>query len=167
MTDVDITIRPTTPDQTAALAEWAAPRLRALPDYISHGEILSGRSLDGVHWVEDLDTVLARDFAACLESGGMVFVAETDGQMAGFCAVFCQTTPHGQSIATIEDMLVDDSLRRDGVGRALLKTAEAFADKKGADHILLESGIGNAGAHDFFERQGYGVVSKVFARGKP
>ena len=29
---------------------------------------------------------------------------------------------------------------------------------------VLESGIGNAGAHRFFERQGYAVVSKVFMK---
>lgn len=163
-TETDIAIRPITADETGALGQWAAPRLKALPDYISHGEILSGRSLDGEHWVEDLDTVLARDFTACLESGGTVFIAEADGQTAGFCAVYWQTTPHGQSVATVEDMLVDDAVRGDGIGQALLQTAEAFADARGADHILLESGIGNAGAHDFFERQGYRVVSKVFAR---
>ena len=162
--DRDTAIRPITADETAALARWAAPRLSALPDYISHGEILSGRSLDGVHWVEDLDTVLAGDFAACLESGGTVLVAEAAGQTVGFCAIFWQTTPHGQSVATIEDMLVDAAIRGTGTGQALLQAAEAFADEKGADHILLESGIGNAGAHDFFERHGFGVVSKVFAR---
>ncbi len=162
--DSDIAIRPIAADETSALARWAAPRLKALPDYISHGEILSGRSLDGVHWVEDLDPVLAGDFAACLESGGCVLVAEADGQTAGFCAVHWDSTPHGQSVATIEDMLVDETARGDGIGQALLQTAEAFAHARGADHILLESGIGNEAAHDFFERHGFGVVSKVFAR---
>ena len=167
MTETGITIRAMAADEADRLGQWAAPRLKALPDYISHGEILSGRSEDGEHWVADLDRVLAHDFAACLDSGGTVFIAEADGETGGFCAVFWEQTARGQCIATIEDMLVDETRRGTGTGQALLKAAEAFADDKGADHILLESGIGNAGAHDFFERQGYGVVSKVFSRRKP
>ena len=48
-TETDIAIRPITADETGPLGQWAAPRLKALPDYISHGEILSGRSRDGEH----------------------------------------------------------------------------------------------------------------------
>jgi GNAT superfamily N-acetyltransferase len=150
-----------------ALARWAAQQLKRLDTYISHGEVTSGRSPDGVHWAEDLAGVLAGDFAACLDSGGCVLVASAGAgagaAVEGLCAIHLEEAAGGR-IATIEDLLVADTRRGDGLGAALLAAAEAECARMGAQHILLESGIGNAGAHRFFERQGYAVVSKVFMK---
>ena len=161
----DIEIQPLASEDVAAAAEWAAAQLRPMPAYISHGEILSGRSPDGKRWAEDLDAVLAKDFAACLEGGGFVLVARRGDRIAGLCAVALETAA-GTRIATIEDLLVGEPGRGHGLGSRLLEAAEALCRKNNADQIMLESGIANDHAHSFFEGRGYRAVSKVFLREK-
>lgn len=141
-------------------------QLRALPDYISHGEILAGRSPDGKGWAADLDSVLARDFAACLDSGGFVLEAcdaEAPDARLGLCAVF-RSAGDGPAVATIEDLVIAEGHRGAGTGAALLAAAERHARDGGAVHIMLESGLANTRAHAFFERHGYRPVSKVFLK---
>lgn len=156
-------IAPAAPEETGALGDWAAPRLKAQADYISHGEILSGRSPDGRTWSDDLAATLARDFRACIDSGGAVLVARDGADVLGLCALH-RSREAGQEIATIEDLLVDAAARGRGTGAALLEAAEALARGQGAQHILLESGIANEAAHRFFGRHGYRAVSKVFLK---
>ncbi|MED5547857.1 MAG: GNAT family N-acetyltransferase [Pseudomonadota bacterium] len=159
----DMDIRPLESAGIAGAAAWAAAQLRPMPAYISHGEILSGRSPDGKRWADDLDTVLARDFAACLDGGGFVLVACQGDTIAGLCAVAIESVA-GNRIATIEDLLVGEDGRGRGLGSRLLEAAEALCRENNADRIMLESGIANDSAHSFFEGRGYRAVSKVFLR---
>lgn len=64
----------------------------------------------------------------------------------------------------IADLVVDPSARGGGAGRALVAFVEAEARARGIGWAFLESGLGNARAHAFFEREGFRVVSKVFAK---
>jgi len=159
----DIDIRPLEPAGIAGAAAWAAAQLRPMPAYISHGEILSGRSPDGKRWAEDLDVVLAKDFSACLEGGGFVLAARRGDSIAGLCAVALESAA-GTRIATIEDLLVGEEGRGHGLGSRLLEAAETLCRESNADRIMLESGIANDRAHSFFEGRGYRAVSKVFLR---
>ena len=159
----DVDIRPLEPAGIAKAAAWAAAQLRPMPAYISHGEILSGRSPDGKRWADDLDVRLARDFSACLEGGGFVLLARRGDSIAGLCAVAFESAA-GTCIATIEDLLVGEDGRGHGLGSRLLEAAETLCREKNADQIMLESGIANDSAHSFFEGRGYRAVSKVFLR---
>ena len=150
-------------DALAASADWTAAQLRPMPEYISHGEILSGRSPDGRRWSDDLGALLVRDFAACLASGGFVLEARSGGERLGVCAVFMDRS-ETRAVATIEDVVVGEGGRGHGTGSALLAAAEARCIEAGVDRIMLESGIANDRAHAFFERRGYRAVSKVFLK---
>jgi GNAT superfamily N-acetyltransferase len=54
----------------------------------------------------------------------------------------------------VEDLAVDPQHRSQGVGRALLAAAQAWARKAGATHLELDSGLARADAHRFYEREG-------------
>lgn len=53
---------------------------------------------------------------------------------------------------------VADDARRQGLGRTLVRTAEALARHRGADHMALDVDDDEAGAIAFYERLGYAVV---------
>ncbi|MHA6287535.1 GNAT family N-acetyltransferase [Maricaulis sp. CAU 1757] len=159
----DLDICPLDSGGVADAAGWAAGQLQSLPEYISHGEIASGRSPDGVAWAKDLDRLLERDFAACMASGGWVLEARRAGDRVGLCAVYC-SDEDGPLVATIEDLIVEAGQRGAGIGGRLLAVAEERSHGIGAEHILLESGLANGPAHAFFERHGYHAVSKVFLK---
>lgn len=150
-------------DALTAPADWAAAQLRPMPEYISHGEILSGRSPDGRRWSDDLGACLARDFAACIASGGFVLEARSGDERLGVCAVFMDRS-ETRTVATIEDVVVGEGGRGHGTGTALMAAAEARCLEAGADHIMLESGLANDRAHAFFKRRGYRPMSKVFLK---
>jgi GNAT superfamily N-acetyltransferase len=130
--------------------------------YVSHGEIQTGLSSDGVHWDADLEAKFVEDLAQ-LDDDRMVIVAYADGVLVGaLIALWVETAR--VSYMVIEDLAVDPSARGSGVGAALVGFAEAEGRSRHMAWSFLESGLGNHGAHSFFETHGYAVVSKVFAR---
>jgi GNAT superfamily N-acetyltransferase len=53
----------------------------------------------------------------------------------------------------VEDLAVDPARRSEGVGKALLGRAQAWAAERGATHLELDSGEARADAHRFYERE--------------
>ena len=66
--------------------------------------------------------------------------------------------------AHVEALVVDQRHRRAGVGTALMDAATAWARARGADEIVLTVWAGNAAAEAFYQRLGYGVVSRALSR---
>jgi aminoglycoside 6'-N-acetyltransferase I len=107
-----------------------------------------------------------RDMRAWLaRTDAVVFVAcRTDGSLCGFVeaasrpyADGCDTSP----VAYIEGWYVDADMRRQGVGRALLAEAEAWARAAGYREIASDALLDNAVSHRAHERAGYGEVDRV------
>lgn len=93
-----------------------------------------------------------------------VFVAEEDSLLVGAVAVsvsssapqpFLTFRPRGH-IATI---VVTESYRGRGIGRALMSAAEAYVKENGAEDIKLEVMAFNTHALDFYRELGYGNFS--------
>jgi len=66
--------------------------------------------------------------------------------------------------AHVEDLVVEQTARRQGVGRALLRAGEDWARRNHAEQVVLTVWRGNEGAADFYNAFGYQPVSQVLAR---
>lgn len=86
----------------------------------------------------------------------VVLIAEQDGSATGFAQLY----PMFSSVRTariwiLNDLYVDASARRGGVGRALLDAAAAFAREDGAARLMLETARGNTAARALYRAAGW------------
>jgi GNAT superfamily N-acetyltransferase len=65
--------------------------------------------------------------------------------------------------AWVEDLAVDPDRRSQGIGKALLDAAKAWARERGATHLELDSAETRADAHRFYERENPSWRSVCFA----
>lgn len=62
----------------------------------------------------------------------------------------------------IDDLVVDSSLRSQGLGAAILEEAEHLAKSQGLGKIVLDSGLQRTSAHKFYQRNGFSIQSYHF-----
>lgn len=86
-----------------------------------------------------------------------LFVCEHSGQVEGTALVsLCADVMFGaQPFAVVENIVVDDRVRSQGLGAALLHHIEAFCLVNNCSKIMLLSSIQREQAHRFFERAGF------------
>lgn len=91
-----------------------------------------------------------------------VLVAD-DGSMVGFCTAYqdLHSVRFGYR-AWVEDLAVDPQRRSQGIGKALLDAAKAWATERGATHLELDSAESRPEAHRFYEREGAAYRSISF-----
>jgi GNAT superfamily N-acetyltransferase len=84
-----------------------------------------------------------------------VLIAEDDGTLIGFCTGYqdIHSVRFGYR-AWVEDLAVDPERRSQGIGKALLDAAKAWARERGATHLELDSAEARPDAHRFYEREG-------------
>jgi ribosomal protein S18 acetylase RimI-like enzyme len=133
------------------------------PPYISHGEIQTGLSDDGVHWVPDLELRFREDFLDFGEDRELLVARLPSGQIVGIAIVAWEETSR-RKFAVLEDMAVDPALRSDGIGELLLDAIDQAVKSRGIDWLFLESGRDNVRAHGFFARHGFAEMSHVFGK---
>ncbi|MFL6699887.1 MAG: GNAT family N-acetyltransferase, partial [Vitreoscilla sp.] len=86
----------------------------------------------------------------------VVFVAEADEQLLGFCQLYptwCSVA--AARIFVLYDLFVDDGVRRAGVGRQLMLAAQAFAREAGAVRLDLSTARNNTRAQALYESLGW------------
>lgn len=93
------------------------------------------------------------------ESAIMVAADEAD-RAIGWVHVELKRTLLAPRSAQIMGLVVDADARNDGVGRDLLRAAEAWAAARGCEHMLVGSRVTRERAHRFYLREGY-VVQKT------
>jgi aminoglycoside 6'-N-acetyltransferase I len=106
----------------------------------------------------DNDSWFARDDAT-------TFVAERpDGSLCGFVEVGsrpyaegCESSPVGY----IEGWWVDDDVRKRGIGRALIETAEQWARAKGYTEMASDALIDNRVSHAAHAALGFEEVERL------
>ena len=86
----------------------------------------------------------------------MIFVAEVDGEVAGYVHANDYDLIYAPSMKNIMGIAVSGKCRRMGIGRALLEKVEQWAAQTGTKGVRLVSGGTRLGAHEFYRRQGYG-----------
>jgi ribosomal protein S18 acetylase RimI-like enzyme len=87
--------------------------------------------------------------------GSSLLVARSeDGRIVGTTTVVVFDSPTGRR-AWIEDVVVDESARGQGVGEALTRKAVRLADEAGADHVDLTSAPYREAANRLYPRVGF------------
>lgn len=85
------------------------------------------------------------------EPEALVLAAEYENSVAGMCTV--QTvisTAEGSKAGIVEDLVVSDRFRRQGIGQALLTAAEEWAAKHDINRLQLLADKGNNQALEFY-----------------
>ncbi len=134
--------------------------------YISHGEMMSGRAIDSHHWNPDLELILTEQLISDFNSDGNsrlnILIAENEnGEIVGMM-VFNIISSLFKEYAILEDMLLDQSVRGQSLGSMLLGKAIQESKNWNISFILLESGVNNHGAHNFFSKYGFKKVSESY-----
>jgi len=93
------------------------------------------------------------------------FVAERGQKIVG--AISLRIQNHlwcAGALLHVDELIVDPSVQRQGVGRLLMHTAERYAREKSCKKIELESGMQRTSAHEFYRALGYEDVAKYFSK---
>jgi len=102
-------------------------------------------------------------------NGGVVLVADDDGEVIGLCQVLIlhhfQHT--GGKTAEVESVHVRSDRRSQGIGAQLIAAAESHAESLGCYRIQLTSNNKRTDAHRFYLRLGYSQSHLGFKRPLP
>jgi GNAT superfamily N-acetyltransferase len=74
------------------------------------------------------------------------------------------TINHEAPIAQLTLLVVDESRRSRGVGRALVEAAERWAHAEGCHRIVVTTALQRTGAHAFYERIGYRHTGRRYGK---
>jgi GNAT superfamily N-acetyltransferase len=96
------------------------------------------------------------------------FVASSGDTVVGMTTIHLRDTlNHSSPIAQITLLVVDESTRSRGAGRALVEAAEAWAQSRGAKRVAVTTALNRTGAHAFYERLGYEHTGRRYAKDFP
>jgi GNAT superfamily N-acetyltransferase len=105
------------------------------------------------------EDVARRLRALARERDDVVWVAEDDsGRVVGFLHACARQNLIVEPSCEIAALVVDESRRGQGVGRALMAHAEAWARSRGLTIVMLRSRVERTQAHAFYERLGYELL---------
>ena len=88
-----------------------------------------------------------------------IFIAEQQGEVAGYCFCVRKEIPKNRSLLArkelyIDDLCVDEHCRRQGIAKKLFAHACAYARELGYDAVNLNVWCGNDGAMRLYEQLG-------------
>ena len=85
-----------------------------------------------------------------------IFVAEIDNETVGFIGIHLGLAFEiDGKVMRIIALAVKEEYQNNGIGTALVKTAEEYAQNNGVAVIGVNSGLQRAVAHKFYEKQGF------------
>ncbi len=97
-----------------------------------------------------------------------VFVAEKDGRVAGMCSI--QTlisTAEGGLVGQVEDVVVREGCRGNGIGNALMDAVDNWAREKPLKRLQLLAEKGNTQALKFYRSRGWEITNLICVRKFP
>jgi GNAT superfamily N-acetyltransferase len=88
------------------------------------------------------------------DEDSILLVADHDGELVGFCTAYLdlQSVRFGRR-CWVEDLAVHPDRRSEGIGKALLNAAKAWAAEHGSTHLELDTAETRADARRFYERE--------------
>jgi len=104
-----------------------------------------------------------------MEAGGALWIArDQGGEPIGYAfatlAVGPDDTFESTGTAELVSLIVDESLRGSGVGRALVQAVEGAARSLGIDLFKVAVMAGNDAAFRFYQLNGFELVEQVLYR---
>jgi len=97
--------------------------------------------------------------------GDRVVIAELDEQVVGLAQLHVSPTiEHEQPAAKLSALVVDESHRGRGVGRALVEAMEAEARARRCVLLFLTTAARREDTHEFYRRVGLEETGKRFAK---
>jgi aminoglycoside 6'-N-acetyltransferase I len=117
-------------------------------------------------WEDCPDEQQAREMEEILGSDSWkVFVAERPGGgLCGFVEASIRPRADGceaRPVGYVEGWYVDPDVRRDGVGRALVEAAEAWARSAGCRHMASDAELWNTVSHQAHGALGYQETARL------
>ncbi|GMK39573.1 N-acetyltransferase [Paenibacillus sp. CCS19] len=100
-------------------------------------------------------------------TNNFIFVYEENNELLGTLTLtICLEALHGSmSYGVIENVVVDESTRGNGIGKKLMDHAEDYCRRIKCSKLMLLSSSQRERAHQFFESVGYDqTVSKAFKK---
>ena len=92
-----------------------------------------------------------------------VIVADLDGEVVGWVHTMIWEYLEAEAFVVIGGLVVDESRRKAGIGRALMQAAEEWARSRGHSVVRLWSSLARTGAHRFYERIGYTNIKTQYS----
>lgn len=93
------------------------------------------------------------------------FVAESESEAVGLATIHLRhMLNHEAPIAQLTLLVVDETRRSRGVGRALVSAAEAWARERGCHRIVVTTALQRSDAHAFYERIGYRHTGRRYGK---
>lgn len=94
-----------------------------------------------------------------------LYVAEVDGRIVGMAGLrllpcICDPEPY----AELTELFVEDAMRRQGVGRQLVRAIEAQVRARGASRLMLLTSWHNPTAQRFYYALGYELAQLAMGR---
>ena len=97
--------------------------------------------------------------------GARALVATQGGDVIGLATVHLRhTLNHEAPLAQLSLLVVDETLRARGVGRALVAAVEAWAREQGCHRIVVTTALHRSDAHAFYERVGYTHTGRRYGK---
>jgi ribosomal protein S18 acetylase RimI-like enzyme len=164
----DISIRPSRPGDGVAFAElWR--EMGSLFASLNPHTFRTPAAEGLAEWFEELAALGRAD------QNRIRLVAEVDGAMAGIILATLHEPidPHGRELQTdlnrwrlhIDVLCVAGTYRRDGVGSALMRSAEEWGHERGAEVVILETETNNPMSVPFYEqRMGFSAEALIFRK---
>jgi GNAT superfamily N-acetyltransferase len=94
-------------------------------------------------------------------------VADVDGHPIGWLHATMAEFLEAEPFVVIAGLVVDDSHRRKGIGRQLVRHAEEWAAQRGCSIVRLWSSAVRTQTHQFYERLGYTNIKTQYSFVKP
>lgn len=91
-------------------------------------------------------------------SSHALFVAKNGARVIGWIHLTIETLSLlGEPRADVSGLVVDESCRGEGIGKALLHAGEEWAKSRGLPLIRIRTNTKRSDAHRFYSREGYSI----------
>jgi len=121
--------------------------------------------LDELGYPSSAASIPSRLVSLTAERVSIALVAENEGRAVGIITAHSFASIHDDNpVAWITTLAVSTSVRKGGIGKALVKEAENWAHDRGCVRISVTTALHRAGAHSFYEQLGYSHSGRRYTK---